>query len=243
MKDIGALCAAAKDLVMPKDTVCLGCGDRTGLDHGPWLCDRCARRLTPAYHEIAPARLRDGLSKSWFGVSYERPAAGVIKAVKFGGVWRAAPFLAGLLRPVFESGALKGFDALVPVPLHPSRRRDRGFDQAESIARALADLTGIPVRTDLLRRVKKTRAQAKTDYHRRAANVSGAFDCPGRADGLSLLLVDDVYTTGSTLSACALALRRSGARNVSAVTVAGSRYFRLHPGLVLYRPSAAATRR
>lgn len=113
---------------------------------------------------------------------------------------------------------LAGADAVVPVPLHASRERSRGFNQAREIARHI----GWP-QMDILRRTRRTAVQADLPAARRHANVRGAFVISSSAasvDGLTLVLVDDVSTTGATLNACATALLAAGAKEVRALTAA-----------------------
>lgn len=112
-------------------------------------------------------------------------------------------------------------DAIVPVPLHPARLREREFNQAEVLAGAAAERLGLPVE-DFLQRTRYTLTQ--TDFHReeRFANLEGAFILRRGAmiDGKVLALVDDVLTTGSTADACARVLREAGASAVVVITVA-----------------------
>jgi ComF family protein len=111
---------------------------------------------------------------------------------------------------------LRGADLVVPVPLHRSRERARGFNQARELSRCL----GCPM-LDALVRTRKTASQADLTAAKRAANVAGAFAWRGGAlDGLAIVLVDDVSTTGATLNACARALLAAGAREVRALTAA-----------------------
>ena len=112
---------------------------------------------------------------------------------------------------------LDGADAVVPVPLHPARERERGFNQARELARHLR----VPV-LDALVRARKTEAQADLPASRRTANVRGAFTLARgvQVEGLTLVLVDDVSTTGATLNACALPLVDAGALEVRALTAA-----------------------
>jgi ComF family protein len=111
--------------------------------------------------------------------------------------------------------------ALVPVPLAPSRRRERGYNQSAALARVLGAAWALPVRDDLLVRARATRTQTRLTPGERRRNVSGAFRaCADRASlrGLHLVLVDDVVTTAATLNACAAALHAGGARILSFVT-------------------------
>ena len=106
-------------------------------------------------------------------------------------------------------------DCLVPVPLHPTRYRKRGFNQAELLARELGALSGIPVRTDILFRERKTEAQKELTPDQRIRNLQKAFRAdPEKADVSSVILVDDIYTTGSTAEACTRALKEAGVGKV-----------------------------
>ncbi len=113
-------------------------------------------------------------------------------------------------------------DAIVPVPLHPRKQRQREFNQAEYLADALGKALGIPVVKGRLRRVKDTSTQTKLSAEARARNMRGAFAVrDGTAfAGKRLVLLDDVFTTGATLDSCAKALRSAGTREVVALAVA-----------------------
>ena len=112
-------------------------------------------------------------------------------------------------------------DALVPTPLHPRRLRSRGYNQSALLAREIGNRLNRPVREDLLIRVRNTRPQVETQSQQeRRDNVVGSFECRADASGLTLLLIDDVATTGSTLSECATALKSAGAARAYALTLA-----------------------
>lgn len=117
-------------------------------------------------------------------------------------------------------------DALVSVPLHPARQRERGYNQTELLARALGDMIDLPVAKIGLRRVRHTLPQMSLDAADRRENVQGAFVCRPQEEGggeLSnrrILIIDDVCTTGSTLEACSLALKAGGASSVWGFTLA-----------------------
>lgn len=130
----------------------------------------------------------------------------------------ARPLGEHLLRAVPIDAA---FDAVVPVPLHWRRQWQRGFNQSEELARHIARRRGVPV-LDAARRRRATRPQAGLSNSLRRGNVTGAFEIKRRhpVAGLRILLVDDVMTTGATGSACALALKRAGARSVCLLTLA-----------------------
>lgn len=108
-------------------------------------------------------------------------------------------------------------DALVPLPLHATRVRARGYDQALELARPLSRALGLPLRDGLLHRVRATAPQSRLDAAARRRNVQRAFEVPSRsALPAHVALVDDVMTTGATLHAAALALRRAGVARVDA---------------------------
>lgn len=127
-----------------------------------------------------------------------------------------------LARMWLDSECLRDADAIVPVPLHPDRYAERGHNQAEVIARALAVRIGLPVEANALARVRagaKRRIGAGRDA--RAVESAGAFRAATRlVSGKRVLLVDDVFTTGATLGACAVALREAGASEVVGITAA-----------------------
>jgi len=115
----------------------------------------------------------------------------------------------------------QSFDVVIPMPLHWVRRWQRGFNQAELLASEIARRWNIPVR-NVVRRRKATKMQAGLTNAKRRANVQGAFVMRGatRLDGMRVLLVDDVLTTGSTAAACARALKRAGAKHVTVLALA-----------------------
>ncbi|MBM3879793.1 MAG: ComF family protein [Verrucomicrobia bacterium] len=133
------------------------------------------------------------------------------------------PFLSELLlRQATPALAAEPWDLIVPVPLHPVRQRQREFNQAERLGARLSRACGIPLATGCVRRVAPTRTQTTLNRAQRAANVRGAFACRARAPlaGARVVVFDDVLTTGATTSACARALRASGAREVCVWTLA-----------------------
>lgn len=113
-------------------------------------------------------------------------------------------------------------DFLVPVPLHPKRLRQRGYNQALLLASNLSQLTSIPMNEQTLTRTKNTMQQAKTDdAAQRLANMTDAFTCNGHdLQHKRILLIDDVCTTGTTLNACAATLKAAGAASVHGITIA-----------------------
>ena len=220
---------------------CLGCGEplpaagarlglcgrcRAALAPPPaQACGVCARPLAawalPADYRCGACRERppafDRLLALW---SYQPPLDAVVRGLKFGRLDYLGNHLAAALAE--EMGdRLAGFAGIVPVPLHWRRRLARGYNQAERIARPLASLLHLPWIPALSRR-RATPPQSLQTRAARLTNLRKAFQVPRpeRVRGLRLLLVDDVATTGATLDAAALALKRAGAAAVTAL-VAG----------------------
>jgi ComF family protein len=147
----------------------------------------------------------------------------VIHELKFRGRRRAASQLAHRLdRESRVREVLGGADVLVPVPLHPRRHRERGFNQAELLAAELGRRAAVPLAAGALVRRTDTASQSGLTAARRRDNVAGAFAVRHRSRiaGRVVVLVDDVYTTGATARSCARALRAAGAREVRLLTVA-----------------------
>lgn len=215
----------------------------------PHLCPACFEQV-PFLEHPAAVEPPPGLDALWAACRYEPPVSHWIWQFKYGRNDSLAPLLAGLMLwrdlPGFElfAGML-----VAPVPLHPRRVRQRGFNQSHLLVRHW--LRGLsrhsrllpqprPVAwPNLLARRRFTRPQVELDAPTRAANVAGAFSLGKRAArkagglaGARILLVDDVATTGATLSGCALALKSAGAERVEALVLA-------RPGLDLPLGEAA----
>lgn len=217
----------ALDLVFP--LYCAGCGNQ-----GAVLCPACLASLPQLRPPLCPVCAQPGPSGRCGWCAANPPAMDGIRApfrmegaireaihgFKYRGVRAAAPELSLLLGSYLESNSLPG-DVLVPVPLHPRRLRTRGYNQAALLARELGKLTGLPVNEDLLRRTRDTPPQVQTGGRvERGRSMAGAFECAGDARGLAVILLDDVTTTGSTLSACAAALKQAGAASVWGLVLA-----------------------
>lgn len=228
--ELSRLVRAAEQWMLPGE--CLTCRGPAGpgdplvcpLCQSRWRslphpqCERCGQPLSGVASGCRvcaawPEEMGRARSAVWFDDA-ARPA---VHQLKYGGWWRVAEPMARLvarLDPCGEKGVL------VPVPLAAARARLRGYNQAERLARALSNLTGLPLRDDLLSRTRETRTQTALAPEARRANVSGAFRAEGVPSGIRLILVDDVFTTGATLLEAATALREAGAGRVESVTFA-----------------------
>jgi ComF family protein len=195
---------------------CVRCGERlvpAQLLVGDGFCQPC-RDWPPEYERAAS-----------FG-EYEHELRELIHLLKYERVPPASKPLGRLLAESIQALRLKGAEPtlVVPVPLHSSKRRERGFNQAELIARSALKQAraGFELKTRTLVRKRATRSQVGLDREARIANLRGAFKvvAPKLVAGRTVLLVDDVMTTGATLSECARALKQAGAAKVFAATVA-----------------------
>ncbi len=153
--------------------------------------------------------------------SYDGQLKDLIHLYKYGRVQSLAPRFVDLLGAALPLE--NNFDVAVPVPLHWRRRWQRGFNQAAQLAKGIAGRRGIRF-ANVLARKRWTGSQASLSHSERRGNVAGAFRLSGRATdslkGLKILLIDDVMTTGATAGACALILKRAGAKSVTLLTLA-----------------------
>lgn len=198
------LCAACRAELPWNEQACRRCGlPLAGVEP---VCGLC--RLAPPPLQRVQCALR-----------YEFPLDRLLPRLKFHGDLAAGAVLAQLLHWTLDPDDMPA--ALVPVPLHRARLRQRGYDQALELARALAGLGAPPVRADLLQRVRATAAQTRLDARARQGNLEHAFAVRGGPTlPAHVALVDDVMTTGATLHACARVLRAAGVQRVDAWCVA-----------------------
>jgi len=148
--------------------------------------------------------------------AYAFPLDRLIQALKFDERLLLADFLAAALQP--DAGQLP--DALIPMPLHSARLRERGHNQSLELARALSRRLGIPVWMEAAQRLRDTPPQASLPWKARQKNLRGAFACAPHVAGKRIAIVDDVMTTGASLNELARALKRAGATEVEAWVVA-----------------------
>lgn len=205
------------DTLFPPQGQCLCCGEkRLKAADEDSLCAACRIALEEAYEPglFLEAEGIDGVYAPFY---YEKEARVLIKKLKYGQVKRAAlPLSLAMAKRLSSAGH---FDAIVPIPLHKARLRDRGFNQAEALAAYIARDRDIPLLLALERK-KNTRQQVRLNREKRRANVADAFACREQVEGLRLLLVDDVCTTGATAQSAAAVLRRAGAAEVFLCTAA-----------------------
>jgi ComF family protein len=199
-----------------ESVLCAGCiGDLPELpDH---TCPHCSEPTT--HGERCGACLKDPphFARTFALYRYDFPADRLVHALKYGHQLALAAWFGQRLG---ERIAGHAFDAIIPLPLHPNRLRERGFNQSGEIARQLQIPTKIPVDRSSLLRTRETPPQAELPLKARHKNVRGAFECRTDFTGRRILLVDDVMTTGATANECARVLRLHGAAEVSVAVVA-----------------------
>ncbi|MGA8152523.1 MAG: ComF family protein [Terriglobales bacterium] len=201
--------------------LCSICGERLdgpyqlSSENGDPLCSLCRRLEPPFVKAAAYGSYEGGLRELIHLLKYDqvRPAATVLGRMLAEAVSDLQPLFAD--RPVL----------VVPVPLHTRKFRQRGFNQAEVIAHSALKLlsgTGLLLSSAVLERTRETQSQIGLSRHQRRENMRGAFAAAKRSEiaGREILLVDDVFTTGTTVSECARVLRRTGASKVYVATVA-----------------------
>lgn len=173
------------------------------------LCGRCLKRLPKFDHAFAAWR-------------YQADIPGLVQRFKLGGKLAIGRVLAEQMAQQIEARGLVLPELLIPVPLHPRRLQARGFDQAWEIARVLGQRLGIPVQRHAMVRLRDTATQTGLKRRERRSNVFRAFAVgrPWPAHVRRVALIDDVMTTGATLEACARVLKRAGATEVAAWSLA-----------------------
>ncbi len=191
------------------DPCCQACGYPFEFEQGEnALCIRCTA-YRPAYNQARSA------------ITYDDTSRKLVLDFKYGGRTDGLGFFAAQMVRA-GAGMLAQADILIPVPLHRARLRQRRFNQAALLARAISHLTNIPYDTEILMRKKNTPIQGRLSFKARRRNVAGAFVIyekhKDRLKNKRVVIIDDVYTTGSTLSACAKPLNKTGAAQIDALT-------------------------
>jgi len=213
-------CAVCRAAPQPDLPLCARCEQALTILPDP-VCARC-RSFIPEPHLRCPAGHLRQPQPVWALGLFDDYYRELIHAFKFHGRMNCGRFLGvRLAEMVAGDPRHRAVDCIVPVPLHRSRQRERGFNQSELLARSLADRLEIGAGGGALRRIRQTQTQTALDYRQRRENVAGAF-APGKeaVAGKTVLLVDDVMTTGATLGECASVLRQAGADRIFAAVAA-----------------------
>lgn len=229
------MCGPCLAQIVPLDgLLCRVCGEKlfssfTESESGP-LCGIC-RRAGPQFRRAAA-----------YG-AYEGALRELVHLFKYHGIRPAGKLLGRRLNDVVAGMNLPESFLVIPVPLWTGKRQARGFNQAEALARTFLSFqtsASIQLETAILVRTRDTVSQTGLTRHQRRANVRGAFavNQPEKVKGRSVLIVDDVMTTGTTAGECARVLRRAGAKEVFVATVARATR---EAGSVMAKMAAAST--
>ena len=217
------------DLLSPR--LCAICGNRLAISEQV-ICTGCNFDLprTPfgrMPYDNEMARLLWGQFtvervSALFFYTPKSPASHVILKMKYKNQPEVGVFLGRMTaRELAQKGFFDGIDMIVPVPLAPKRRRERGDNQSEEIARGVSEVTHLPVRTDIIARKSFHGSQTHLEKWERRENVADAFILNGgaAASGKHILLIDDVMTTGATIIACGRELAKAGDVHISVLTM------------------------
>ncbi len=190
------------------------------------LCSRCGHTLEPEQECNNCSRHPPAFDRARALGTYQGMLREAVHRFKYGNCPALAEPLGRLLAVYVRTQSADlhhlSFDGVLPMPMHPGRRRQRGYNQSERLARVLARELALPLDTTLLMRARATRPQVGLTAMQRRSNLQGAFRVsrPPDTRGKTFLLVDDVMTTGSSLSECAAMLKLAGASRVYALTLA-----------------------
>ena len=221
------------DFVFPP--LCLACNEFTESRYQ--ICDQCRRSIDEFNHPICLScfallpseRACPTCKGTWlplfvFG-NYGGSLREIVIQFKFHGITSVAEFLADELVRIYDDRISKlGATHLVPVPLHPKRESERGYNQAALLAHAIGDRMAIPVAEDIIFRSGARRHQTELNFAKRAENIGGAFESPPSDDTeRTIMLVDDVVTSGATISEARKTLRAAGYTVIGAISGAHGR--------------------
>ena len=229
--------------IFPTNCATATCGDALWDDPIPFFCQRCWSRISPIPSPVCPRCARPFASPSSLSHSpnhecgdcrrrppfydhartpyaYQSPIMEAIGLLKYKGKIQLAPLLAELIART--GPPVVTIDAIVAVPLHPVRLREREFNQSLLLARSLGKRWNLPVLTNVLLRTKLTPRQTSLSRRARLTNLRKCFAVrrPAAIEGKTILVVDDVFTTGTTVNECAKTLRKAGAQSVHVQTLA-----------------------
>lgn len=203
------LLKAAADIVFPQHLKCHAC-NREAVVNSYGICSACEAKLK--YVPILPAiKEIDDLK---CGMLYTEPARMALVSFKFNGAVYKKEFLSHFMSVPDDWAA----DCIVPVPLSHKRLKERGYNQSMLLAEAVSEKCGIPIRAELLSRIRETEKQSLMTRDERLKNLRRAFSASEECRDLGIILIDDIKTTGATLEECAKALKKRGAARVYALT-------------------------
>ena len=222
-------CPVCGEIVKPAGSlICPSCFQELSFVKNP-TCKKCGKEILNETLEFCESCVTHPRSFEYGAalLNYNETARESMVKIKYKNKREYLDFYGAAMAVRFENTIRRMVvDVIVPIPIHRSRRRKRGFNQAEILAKVIGERLGVPVASDALVRSKKTLPQKELSASERLRNLSGAFTM-GKLDGSvrSVLLVDDIYTTGSTIEACTQVLKKAGIETVffAVICMAGGR--------------------
>ena len=209
-----------RDFLFPPS--CPSCGGM--LPGDDIVCSECIDEFTgKALNYVAPHRIMEHASEISILLPYNSSCRTIVHALKYDGMPSLGLVFGRLMAmKLLKKSSLPGNTILIPVPLHPAKLKERGYNQSERLAAGFASFSQHDVCNDLLKRTRKTETQTALGHEERAENVRNAFVYSGEKTlaGCDVILIDDVLTTGSTVSACVEALKSGGAGNITVSVLA-----------------------
>jgi ComF family protein len=222
----------------PYDITCISCNAELRAEDYYGLCKKCIKKITlidaevkrclkcgkPIYDEarycITCQNIKRHFEKAYSFMVYKDTARTLMERYKFRGAKYIAYYFAKMLAVVYYGAKLEA-DVLVPVPIND---KERGYNQSELLADFLSSLTGVP-KSNALKKIKETRKQIELGGKDRQENLKGAFAAALDVKGKSILLIDDIITTGATMSECSHTLLKAGAERVVGLSVCNVEYY------------------
>lgn len=218
-----------------KHFICVFCNERKRANDeyiktdGIGICQSCRSAVGEnSRSQPFPAKRDTAFLLTPF--EYKEPLRSAIISFKFKGCRAYAPLLGEMMKEYLLSFDIwQDIDYIIPVPLHEKRLRERGYNQSELIAEHISGYTGVPLDALSLTRTRNTKKQSTLTGIDRIKNVEGAFECDTDMRGKTIVVFDDIYTTGNTMQFCAAALREAGAEKICAVTLAKHAFEKITP--------------
>ena len=205
--------------------VCSACIDKVKFISGK-TCAKCGRKMGEMWTHVCPECINadNAFDEAFAPFEYDGDIRTSIARFKYRGRAEYALFYAKCICEYGEKRIRNwNADVIVPVPIHKSRLAERGYNQADLLAKELSKLIGIPIRDDLIKRIKKTEAQKELNAAQRKKNLAAAFTCEkGKSIPKAIIIADDIFTTGSTVNAISKLLKRHGAQRVYAVCISAT---------------------
>jgi len=206
------------NIIIPPN--CIFCNN-TLENNNKIICDTCYKELKKASNETKQKLLKEinyaPIEQIFIGYEYSEKLKTLMHIYKYERFTTLAYYFASSISRLIQYP--DKIDLIIPVPLHPSKQRERGYNQSELIVKHLSELLNIEYQTDILIRKKNTVSQTTLNKNERIQNVNDAFMCSKNAHNKTILIVDDVITTGSTLKACAECVFTNGAKNIQLAAV------------------------